>query len=134
MSEYKGIKGFQVTTRTEDPVPYAQALADNPYAGVFSSGGAMNTVRTRSGGTQAGTLTAGLVFGTPNSPKGQTEEYNGTSWSSGGNLATARSYLAGAGIQSAGLCMGGNTGGAVSNVTEEYNGTYDLFFNAVGGL
>ena len=32
MSEYKGIKGFQVQTRTEDPVPYAQALADNPYA------------------------------------------------------------------------------------------------------
>ena len=26
MSEYKGIKGFQVQTRTEDPVPYAQAL------------------------------------------------------------------------------------------------------------
>ena len=32
MSEYKGIKGFQVQTRTEDPVPYAQALADNPYS------------------------------------------------------------------------------------------------------
>ena len=39
MSEYKGIKGFQVQTRTEDPVPYAQALADNPYAGSWSSGG-----------------------------------------------------------------------------------------------
>ena len=36
MSEYKGIKGFQVQTRTDDPVPYAQALADNPYAGVWS--------------------------------------------------------------------------------------------------
>ena len=30
MSEYKGIKGFQVQTRTEDPTPYAQALVDNP--------------------------------------------------------------------------------------------------------
>ena len=30
MSEYKGIKGFQVQTRTDDPT-YAQALADNPY-------------------------------------------------------------------------------------------------------
>ena len=38
MSEYKGIKGFQVQTRTEDPVPYAQALADNPYAGSWGSG------------------------------------------------------------------------------------------------
>ena len=32
MAGYKEIKGFQVQTRTEDPVPYAQALADNPYA------------------------------------------------------------------------------------------------------
>ena len=31
-------------------------------------------------------------------------------WSSGGNLATARQKLAGAGTQSAGLCMGGTTG------------------------
>ena len=45
MSEYKGIKGFQVQTRTEDPVPYAQALADNPYAGSWSSGGSLNQAR-----------------------------------------------------------------------------------------
>ena len=45
MSEYKGIKGFQVQTRTEDPTPYAQALADNPYGGVWSSGGNLNTAR-----------------------------------------------------------------------------------------
>ncbi len=45
MSEYKGIKGFQVQTRTEDPVPYAQALADNPYAGAWASGGNLNTAR-----------------------------------------------------------------------------------------
>ena len=45
MSEYKGIKGFQVQTRTEDPVPYAQALADNPYAGTWASGATTNTGR-----------------------------------------------------------------------------------------
>ena len=56
MSEYKGIKGFQVTTRTEDPVPYAQALADNPYAGVWSSGGSLNTARYDN--TGAGSQTA----------------------------------------------------------------------------
>ena len=43
-------------------------------------------------------------------------------WATGGNLATARYYLAGAGTQSAGLCMGGTTG-SYSVVTEEYNGT-----------
>ena len=42
-------------------------------------------------------------------------------WSSGGNLAVARRYLAGAGSQTAGLCMGGYTND-YSNVTEEYDG------------
>ena len=51
MSEYKGIKGFQVQTRTEDPVPFAQALADNPYAGSWSSGGNLNTARSALGST-----------------------------------------------------------------------------------
>ena len=50
-----------------------------------------------------------------------TEEYDGASWSSGGNLATARYGLAGAGTQDAGLCMGGYIS-AVSAVTEEYDG------------
>ena len=46
------------------------------------------------------------------------------SWSSGGNLLTARRELAGAGTQSAGLCMGGTTTGSnYLAVTEEYNGT-----------
>ena len=50
MSEYKGIKGFQVQTRTEDPTPFAQALADNPYAGTWASGGDMNHARKRNPG------------------------------------------------------------------------------------
>ena len=45
MAGYKEIKGFQVQTRTSDPTPYAQALADNPYAGVWSSGGNLNQER-----------------------------------------------------------------------------------------
>ena len=44
------------------------------------------------------------------------------SWSVGGNLITARYGLAGAGTQTAGLCMGGTTG-SNSAKTEEYNGT-----------
>jgi hypothetical protein len=31
--------------------------------------------------------------------KANTEEYNGTSWTSGGNMNTARGILGGAGIQ-----------------------------------
>ena len=65
-----------------------------------------------------------------------TEEYDGTSWSSGGNLATGRSGLTGAGTQSAGLCMAGYTG-VYQNVTEEYSGTtgsYDELFTPSQGL
>jgi len=43
-------------------------------------------------------------------------------WSAGGNLATARHSLAGAGTQSAGLSFGGY-GVSISAVTEEYDGT-----------
>jgi hypothetical protein len=35
------------------------------------------------------------------------EEYNGTSWTAGGNLATGRGYLAGAGTQTTALAIGG---------------------------
>jgi len=42
-------------------------------------------------------------------------------WGAGGNLGTARMFLAGCGTQTAGLCMGGYIA-AVSNVTEEYDG------------
>ena len=53
-----------------------------------------------------------------------TEEYDGSAWSSGGNLGTARGGpLAACGTQSAGLCFGGDTYGARSAVTEEYDGT-----------
>ena len=61
MSEYKGIKGFQVQTRSEDPVPFAQAIADNPYAGAWGSGGSLNTARQLLAG--AGTVSAGLAVG-----------------------------------------------------------------------
>ena len=48
-----------------------------------------------------------------------------TGWSAGGNVSTAREFLAGCGTLTAGLCFGGDTsgGGAYSAVTEEYNGT-----------
>jgi hypothetical protein len=36
-----------------------------------------------------------------------TEEYNGSAWTAGGNLGTARSNLAGCGLQTAGLAIGG---------------------------
>ena len=61
MAEYKGIKGFQVQTRTDDPSPTEAQTGDFYYnsstgqfktigtggapIGSWSSGGAMNTTR-----------------------------------------------------------------------------------------
>jgi len=55
-----------------------------------------------------------------------TNEYNGSGWSSGGTLNTARWEMGGttAGVETAGLAFGGNLGPpGLSNATEEYNGT-----------
>jgi hypothetical protein len=51
-----------------------------------------------------------------------TEEYNGTSWTAGGTLNTARQALGAAGTQTAGLAFGGSLPGS-TGATEEYDGT-----------
>lgn len=53
-----------------------------------------------------------------------TEEWNGTSWSSGPNMSYARSAGAGGGTTSSGIvAMGYNATGAYNNNCQEYNGT-----------
>ena len=47
--------------------------------------------------------------------------YDGSAWTAGGNLNTARKNLGGAGIQTSALGFGGNTT-AVTAATEEYSG------------
>ena len=46
-------------------------------------------------------------------------------WSIGGNLSDKKTFMGGAGTQTAGLSIGGNpfSGGPKTNSTEEYNGT-----------
>lgn len=77
-------------------------------------------------GTNTAALCSGGYLG---EVVGNTEEYNGTVWSSitGGDLNTARSLSAMAGIQTASVIFGGNTadGGGETTLqsSEEYNGT-----------
>ena len=73
----------------------------------------------------AGTQTAALVFGGWASPNALTrsEEYDGTSWTAGGNISIGGGYLAGCGTQTAALKFSGNKPSNTSNTTEEYNGT-----------
>jgi len=70
-----------------------------------------------------GTQTSGLGFGGYTTVVlADTEEYNGSAWTAGGNLNTARKGLGGAGTQTLSVGFGGET--TVFTVdTEEYNGT-----------
>ena len=125
--QYQDRQGFTVQNKTSDPLPYAQALINHPYAGAWSSGDNLNTARYRFGGAVNATLSAGLVFGAGSSPYGQTEEYDGTSWTNGGSLNTGR-YISygGGGTQTACITAGGyNPAGSPEYNTvasEQYNG------------
>ena len=73
---------------------------------------------------------AGVTFGGTGPFTAATEEYNSNinaittaSLSSGGNLATARNGLGGAGLQDSGLGFGGYLQPGVTTATEEYNGS-----------
>ena len=96
----------------------------------WASGGALGTARW--GGATMGSQTAGLFAGggTPSTKLNNSEEYDGTSWTEGDNLNTARGLMAAGGnsTQTAGLAFGGTTttgpdNPGVTNATEEYNGT-----------
>ena len=89
----------------------------------------LTTVRSGSGG--AGTQTSGLVFGGETGPTtlSSTEVWSRSvvvpvagSWSSGGNMNTARYSGGSAGTQTAALGFGGQTT-SPSSSTESYNGT-----------
>jgi len=54
-----------------------------------------------------------------------TELYDGSTWSTSANMATARRYLAGCGTTTAGLGFGGYAPGGKSNATEEFTNTFN---------
>jgi hypothetical protein len=78
----------------------------------------------------AGTQTAGLGFcgyDIPGARLATTLLWNGTTWSPTSNMATARSYAAPSGTQTAALGSGGRTPSVVSNsIVEEWTGTQTL--------
>jgi hypothetical protein len=98
--------------------------------GAWASGGNLGTARRGSGsGKNSQTLTAGLVFGGGGSPYGPigiaTEEYDGSSFSGGGNMNTPRYLLGGAGTQTSALGAGGYSYPPPASIdaVEEYNGS-----------
>ena len=132
MAGYKEIKGFQVQTRSSDPVPYAQALEDNPYQGTWASGGNMNTARMAmaSNGTQTAAIASGgrNNWSSPNfTYNALTEQYNGSSWTEVADLNTARSFTGSGGTSSGQIVAGGSLNTPLfideTNLVETWNGS-----------
>jgi len=132
MSTYKNLIGKDVNFLTTDP-DNAQAEGQiwyNSTSDVFKdlianrawvSSGSMITARGLAG--SGGTSTSAFVAaGYTTTIVANTEEYNGTGFSTGANVGTARSQTAGAGTETAGLIAGGFEPPSTGK-TEEYNGT-----------
>ena len=74
--------------------------------------------------TGAGIQTAALAFGSRTPGQDQaTNEYDGSSWTSGGSLGTPIGNGGGAGTQTTGLSFGGGPSGSHSTDSREYDGT-----------
>ena len=116
MATYKEIKGVTIQTRDEDPTV---------NAGSWSSGGNLNNTRYALAGVGANNSAALVFGGYPNGPTGQTEQYNGTSWTEKNDLNSARGYLDGAGTYTAALAFAGYaTPPTVTHTsTETWDGT-----------
>ena len=96
----------------------------------WTSGGNIGTGRYILAG--AGTQTAGLIFAGFPTPNGNTEEYNGTSWSEQNNYPNSpKEALGGLGTQTAALGFGGYNPTPVRTEANEYNGTS---WTSVGAL
>jgi hypothetical protein len=128
--KYLAGAGIQTSALGFGGISTANTAATEQYDGAtWSNTTSMSTARRRLGGD--GTLQAALGFGGETTTQvANTEEFTSSinvttaaAWASGGNIGTARRFLAGAGTQTAGLGFGGNSGATYVNNTEEYDGS-----------
>ena len=133
MTTYREIVGKKIKKVTSDPSTGIDgqmwynsttgAIRGLALLEAWTSGSPMiNQTRQR---FATGTQTAGLVFAgylNPNTNTGLTEEYNGSGYSAGGTMSTARRSPGGAGTQTSSLAIGGYSSSEVTTV-EEYNGS-----------
>ena len=136
MTTFKEIKGTLIKSLSSDPSPAAagemwynstsQTLKGVVLVSAWSSGGVYPGSQSYFAGM--GTQTAGLAAGgdTPGVTN-ISAEYNGSSWTAGNNIGTARRGMAQAGgsPQTAGLIFGGSNGAVPTQYAnvEEYDGT-----------
>ena len=122
--QYQERAGFAVQNRTTDPVPYAQALVNNPYTGSWASGTSVNSARRSM--ASAGIQTASIITGglLPPGTAAITEQWNGSAWTEVADLNTGRWYFKGDGTSTAGIVFGGmESDPTASAKTELWNGS-----------
>jgi len=95
--------------------------------GIFSlSNASLSTARSRNaigiGTSRIASMTGGGA-NTSSTKLASTEEYNGSTITAGGNMATARMTPAGTGTLTAGLALGGTTASGEAKTSEEYDGS-----------
>ena len=93
----------------------------------WSAGGSLSTARQRTGGfgdSQTSAVVAAGATAPPASALSATEEYNGSAWTSSGNVNTARFNMTAFGTEPAGVLSGiGTPSVSYGGTTEEYNGS-----------
>lgn len=133
MAEYKGIKGFNVQTRSSDPTDgtvgdfyYNSATGEYKNiksglaSGSWSSGSALNTARDNMASIGVSSDAALAAGGSPGS-KDNVEKYDGTSWTEVNEINTARPYAQGQfGTYTSGIISGGPSS---NTATESWNGS-----------
>tara|TARA_R100001594_G_C4046529_1_gene264222 strand:+ start:1219 stop:3117 length:1899 start_codon:yes stop_codon:yes gene_type:complete len=111
------------------PTPIISATQEYDGTNWATNPNPMGTGRKGAGSAVNGTQTTAMAFcgqsTTPPAPYNQlTEEYDGSSWTTGGTFPAARTRAAGAGTSAAGLGFGGDTPpGSMSAVTAKYDGS-----------
>ena len=125
---YGGALGTQTASLitggdSRPPGSGSQTTTENYNGTSWTSGTAYPVAVTLASGF--GTTSAGVMCnGSDTTYSATTKEYNG-SWTAGGDLSTARRWIATAGTQTAGLAFGGQVppSGHSTNVTEAYDGS-----------
>ena len=132
MTTYKELTGVLIKRQTTNPGdPGTGEVWYNNSSGNLKSLAITSAWRSsaplivaRDAAGSAGTQSTATIFGGNINPgnTNATDEYDGTGFSSGGTLGTARRQTTGCGLQTAALCVAGYTTANAANV-EEYNGT-----------
>ena len=134
MATYKGIKGVKVVTKTSDPTA-SEATGTVWYnstgdalkysiegAGSWASAPSLNTARSQASGIGIPSATLAVKGSMPDYTA-NSETFDGTAWTEGGNSNAASRNGRGTGTTTAAMTVGGWSSPGGVTATEYYDGT-----------